>query len=94
MERKITREQMGKLQSCINAIVTRPIESNIGIIDGRFDLEIVIRVAEVDKPLFTETVISLLKHIVKQMTNVSAPVMYLEGQMPEELRIYLVACSI
>ena len=57
-------------------------DASFGIVTGRCDLEIVIVVAEDDKALFAEEVLSQFKQKIAAMTGVLSPVIYLQGNEP------------
>ncbi len=72
------------LMNRIELLTKEPELANFSVDTSRCDLEIVIKVAEEDRPAFTQEILDALKKELSERTGVT-PTIYLEGNEPEWL---------
>lgn len=73
----MNENQKRLFNAIVEGLVTNPEKANFGIIGGDFDLEIAIMVAPEDRELITEEVCLALTTILKVLTGVFQPIVYL-----------------
>ncbi len=77
---------LGWFMAEIEAMVSNPEAANVGRVRGRFDLQLVIVVAEEDRHIFTDEVCIELQERVKKKSGVFAPLVYLDGSPHEQVK--------
>jgi hypothetical protein len=85
--KKVEREHIQWLLKQVEERCTDKTAARVGHIHGRFDLEIVVVVAEQDRPLITDEFLVDLKRAMRERTNLE-PVIYLHGDEPKIVREY------
>jgi len=84
----VNKEHLQWLMEQIEARCADKERANFARIHGRFDLEIVITVAQQDRKAITDEFLVDTKRALQERTGLLAPVIYLDGYEPSIVREY------